>query len=147
MVAQFIQSRHGSGVNQFSQRYEFPAYQSEGIFLLGGSARIEDEVVFSRQAQRMCKTKYAVLTTPLGVDMSDCTWGCVQLVGIALFGDILGSVWQVGVIGISTLRMFDGPNFAQVAKTMGARYNECGLMAAGDERGAINHHAIQSSRG
>ena len=79
--------------------------------------------------------------------MSDCTWGCVEVVGSTLFGDVLGSVWQVGVIGTSKLRMFDGPSFAHVAKTLGERYSERGLSAAGDARGAVNRHSTHPSSG
>ena len=125
-------------VSRLPERRHFPT---------GGSAQIEDEVVFPRQAQRMYKPKYAVLMTPLCADMSDCTCDCVQLVDSTLFGDILWSVWKVGAFGISMIRISDGHNFAQVSKTVGGRYNECGLLAAGDERGVVNHHAIRFSRG
>ena len=57
------------------------------------------------------------------------------------------SIWKIGVIGKTTLQMFGGPLATTVATTIGDRYSEFGMLAVGDERGIINRHAIQFSRG
>lgn len=147
LTVQLIQARHGRAINQFCRRYDFGPYIAGGISLSGGSARVEDEVVMPRQSYRMYPPKYDALITPLGVDMADCNWDCMQMVESTVFGDVLGSIWQIGVCGMTTLNMCDGPVSTTVATTIGDRYMECGFLAQCDERGIINRHGIQFRRG
>ena len=118
--------------------------------MLGGSARTEMEI---RQFYEECKRllpKHAVLMAPLGVEVSAHEWDYLQLIDSTLFGDVMGSIWQImiwGKIKGKRPRMFDGPETTQYAKTLGGRYRECGIMTAGDERGIISHQAVQYSRG
>ena len=67
----FLEGRHDRVVNQLCRWYQFMPYEVGEIFLLGGAARTEVEVVQFIQAYRSYRPKYAVLITPLGVDMSD----------------------------------------------------------------------------
>ena len=69
------------------------------------------------------------------------------MVDSTVYGDVMGSVWQIGVIGATTLKMFDGPSNTTVAATVGDKYYECGIMAVGDQRGMIDHQSVQFSRG
>ena len=134
------------------QWYQFTPHSDGGIFLLGGAERTEVGVAKFRQSYRLCRPKYAVSVAPLGVDMSDGQYDCMQMVGSALFGDILGSVWKIGVWGWgkNALRMPDGPGATQFAKRWGGwggRYSECCILAARDERGVIHHRTMQFSGG
>ena len=63
---QFLRARHGRVINQFCKWYNFESYDdSNDIFIMGGSARSEDEVVQFRQAVKLYSPKYAILITPL----------------------------------------------------------------------------------
>ena len=84
---------------------------------------------------------------PLVVNVSDCTWDCMQVVVSTLFGVVIGSAGKVGAIGTAKLRMFGGPCFAQVAKTIGDRCSELGLCADGDALGVESHLPIEFASG
>ena len=137
-------------VNQFYERYECAPYVGCSIFLLGGSARTETEVnLFYNECKRLLP-KQAVLIAPLGVDLSAHEWDYLQMVDSTVFGDVMGSIWQIAIwesVKGPRPRMFDGPETTQYAKTLGGRYRECGIMVAGDGRGVISHQAAQYSRG
>ena len=147
MDVQFLRARRDRVINQMNQRYQFMSYNDGPFFLLGGAARSEDEVVKFRQAYRLHRPKYAVLSTPLGVDMSDGQYDCMRRIDSTMYGEILGSIWKVGVLGKDALEMFGGPSVMHFAKTMGCRYSECGLLAVCDGRGIIQHQPMQFSRG
>lgn len=144
---QFLQPRHDLATNQFYERYKCAPYIGGEIFLLGGSSRAESEAMPFYQVSCRCRPRYAVLITPLGANLTAQARGHLQLMGSTLFGDILGSVWQIATLKTSRLRMFGGPGATKYAKTLGWRYAEFGRLAAGDGGGMITHQAIQFSRG
>ena len=61
------------------------------------------------------------------------------------FGDVLGSIWQVGLIGLVRMKSLTNMEHTPYAKTVGDRYTECGMTAVRDERGIISHCAMQFS--
>ena len=69
------------------------------------------------------------------------------MIDSARFGDVIGSLWQIGIIGLPTLKILAGPLHTGYAKTIGGRYLECGTHAVGDLRGIIDTHPLQFSDG
>ena len=60
----------------------------------------------SHQAVDLHNPIMAVLITPFGVRMEGSVWDSWITVDSAQYGDILGSVWQVGVRGKGELKFF-----------------------------------------
>ena len=125
--------------NRFCQWCDYMPYGGGAIFLLGGAARAEAEVVQFRELANIYKHQVAVLLSPYGVGMGDCQWG--------VFGIADGPLWQVGVIGSQHLDMLAGQNRTRYAKTLGDSYMDLGLIEVGVERGAIDNQKLQFSAG
>ena len=145
---QYLQHRHSRMIRQFDQWYGHEPFDEETkIFVLGGAAKTEAEVLQFRQVCRAYIPKYSVLMAPMGVDMSAGEWDLFMTIDSTLFGDLMGSVWQIGMYGISKMSMKENQEYTPFVKTLGGRYAECGLLPAGDDRGIVAHQAIQFSRG
>ena len=115
--------------------------------MLGGAERSEKEVRgFQREAQRLAPQR-AVLVSPLGIAMSMAIWCAYGVVGSTMHGDVMGSLWQIGVIGTAEIQMFHWKDSKPYTQTLGDRYRECGLMPAGDERGVIENRTLQQCVG
>lgn len=100
-----------------------------------------------REASSQYKPDREVLMVPYGVDMSDHEWQVVGIVDSAKYGDVLGSLWQIGVMGANRVTALEGPYYTEYAKTIGERYAECGILPTGDERGLIENRSLQISSG
>ena len=85
--------------------------------------------------------------TPYGVRMGEKEWQISRVIDSAQYGDVVGSLWQVGVIGSSHLKALDGPENTKYAKTLVERYGECGILPSWDERGVIENRGVQFSSG
>ena len=72
-------------------------------------------------------------------------WGQFDLVDSTQFGDVLGSLWQIGIIGVPTLKVLAVPLHTEFAKTIGDRYLDCGMHAVGGPRGIVDTHALHFS--
>ena len=68
--------------------------------------------------------------------MEDGEWDVMKMVDITRFGDVIGSVWQIGVEGRADLQAFHDPTTAIFEQTIGGRLTEMGFIAMGDEREA-----------
>ena len=110
MEIQFIGARHDNVTNQFCERYGYEAYSDGAIFLFGGSARTESEVVQFRELVKIYKPQKAVLIAPYGVGVGDCAWDVFGIADSTRYGDVMGSLWKIGVIGIKNLAMLTGPS-------------------------------------
>ena len=56
---------------------------------------------------------------PYGVEMEDDDWKILRVVDSAQYGDVMGSLWHVGVIGSSRLKSLGGPDHTRYAKRLG----------------------------
>ena len=144
---QYLHPRHERVTSQLGQYRQFGQYQGGEINVLGGSARTEGEVDQFLQVATLYKPKVAVLMTPVGVEVDIERWGQFGLVDSARFGDVLGSMRQIGIIGLPTLKLLAGPLHTEYAKTIGDRYLDCGMHAVGDPRWIVDTHALQFSSG
>ena len=116
-------------------------------FSIGGAARTEAGISQVLEEVKRRNPKYAVLIAPFGVDMNCDRWDLYKVADSTRYGDIMSSLWQVGILGSTHHNGLESPGFARYAKTLGERYTECGLLPAGDERGVIENRAVQFSSG
>ena len=66
--------------------------------------------------------------------MGDCEWDVFGIVDSKRYGDVMGSLWQIGAIGVSNLEMIDVPSHTKYARTLGDCYLDWGLVAVSDSR-------------
>ena len=67
--------------------------------MLGGSARTEEVVQF-REAVGRYKPERAVLMVLYGVDITGHEWQVTGAVDSAKYGDVLGLLWKIGIMGV-----------------------------------------------
>ena len=79
--------------------------------------------------------------------MNESKWQILKVVAIAKYGDVMSSLWQVGVIGIDELKSLGNPGHTRYATTLGDRYRDCGILLLGDPRGLIENRSVQHSSG
>ena len=119
--AQVLQPRHHLAINQFYERYSYAPYVGGEVHILGRSAKTEVEVAnFYLECKRL-QPETALSMAPLGIEVSAREREFAQMVGSALFGDILGSIWQIAIWNRGKWnrpRMFDGPETTQYTKTL-----------------------------
>ena len=144
---QYLQPHHSHAANLFFHKFEQQPYGGWPIFLLGGSARTEKEVSYFLEEVHRLKPIVAVLVTPVGVELDMEMWNETGIVDSTQYGDVMGSLWQISVVGNFPLRMIKGVGSSPYAKTVGDRYMECGILTTGDERGVVNMKAMQGGTG
>ena len=147
MAAKFDRSGHASITTQFCQRFAFAPYISGRIEALGGSVKTEAEVAEFPKSITLYQPRIAVMIAPLGVAMEEGYWDVYGQVDSTLFGDVMGSVWQVCIQGASKVGSLKQMEHTPYAETVGDRYLECGMVAVGEERGIISHCPMQFSSG
>ena len=140
---QYIHARNGREENLFGYQFGLRPYTGGDISVFGGATKAEKEVKsFYREVLRL-KPEVAAIMAPVGVDMSMVYWNAYGVVDNTVRGGVMGSLWQIGVMGKEELHLLNREEFAPYAKTLGGRYRECGLMLAGDERGVIENRQLQ----
>ena len=147
MTLKYLEPRHKLITQQFSQRYRYQPFKGERSEVLCGSARTEDEVSRFQEEWATRKHRVAILMAPLGVEMKAKIWDVYAQADGAQYGDILGSIWQVGIMGVAKVMSLTDQRQIRYVKTLGDRYNECNMLAVGDSRGIISHEATQYSCG
>ena len=139
----YLIAMHNREENTFRDMRGSTPFTGWGIFLLGGSARTEKSVRgFQRAVQRLSSQR-AVLVSHLGIDMIMVKWCAYGVVDSTMHGDVMGSLWQIGVIGTAEIQMPHWEYFKPYAQTLGDRYRAFGVMPSGDERGVIANRSLK----
>ena len=84
------------------------------------------------------------------MDMQRDRWGYFAAVDSTRFGDLMSSLWQVGVMGVANLFALERcahAGFVPFARTLADSYADMGLLPVGDPRGVIGNRAVQFSSG
>ena len=118
---QFLTARHDRVTNQFREWYKYAPYAGWNISLFGGATRSEMEVELFKEAAKRYKPKMAVLMAPYGLGKKGDDRQTLRVVDSTRYGDVMGSLWKVGVIGSFHLKSMDGPDHNSHAKTLGGR--------------------------